>query len=118
MLSGVATGSSVSLSGIARDATDATREIVSADETDGEIDVVESNGKTGLVSSGDRRKNCWLKTASRVCRTNASPDEIYLLGEILGLSGSMFWCLNERDKRKGVSRLAVPCLCESQHELC
>jgi len=90
MLSGVATGSSVSLSGIARDATDATREIVSADETDSEIDVGESNDETGLVSSDDRRKNCWLKTPSRVCHTNANPNEIYLLGEILESSGSMF----------------------------
>ena len=80
----------MSLSGIARDATDVARDIVSADETDGEIGVGESNGKTGLVSSGDRRKNCWLKTPSSVCHANASPDEIYLLREILESSGSMF----------------------------
>ena len=78
------------LSDATRDVANVARGVVSAEERDDEIDVEDSNGKTGLVSSSGRRKNRWLKFPSRVCHTNASPNEIYLLVKILESSGSMF----------------------------
>jgi len=77
------------LSDVTRDVANVARGVVSAEERDSEIDVGEPNGKTGLVSSSGRRKNRWLKTPSRVCHTDASPNRIYLLGKILESLGSM-----------------------------
>lgn len=83
-----------------RGTTDVAGDVVPVDETDGEIDVREFDGGMNSVSPGD--KTDWrLKTPSSVCRTNTSPDKIYLLAKILESLGSML-CLSERSQ-KGVS---------------
>jgi len=75
------------LSDVTGDATDAGRDVV-PDETNGEADAREFNGKTDSVPPGDKADWGW-KSPSSAFRTDASPNEIYLLGKILESLGSM-----------------------------
>jgi len=82
-----------------RGTTDVAGDVVPVDETDGEIDVREFDGRMNSVSPGD--KTDWrLKTPSSVCRTNTSPDKIYLLAKKLESLGSML-CLSARSQKGG-----------------
>jgi len=92
-LSDIATGGTATFSSVTGDATDAARDFVPA-ETNGEVDVREFDGKMNLVLP-DGKADWRLKTPSSVCRTNTSPDEIYLPGKILESLGSM------RDQQMG-----------------
>jgi len=81
------------LSDVTRDAIDVARDVVPA-EANGEADVREFDGEMNLVLLDDKAD--WrLKTLSSVCRTNTSPDEIYLPRKILESLGSM------RDQQMG-----------------
>ena len=94
-MSGIASGGTATFSSVTGDAIDVARDVVPAG-ANGEADVREFDGEKNLVPPGDEAR---LKTPSSVCRTNTSPDDIYLLGKILESLGSMF-CLNKRDQQK------------------